>query len=131
MRRKSFGMMILTLMLIALDWRNIGNFNLTGMQPVAAYCRHLGQISKIQDGSVERKQPGGQWQKIVRNTKLCSGEILRTTSNPGKKVISKIKCTGADNTERSISANKITGVNNLCSHSIGNFSSRQRAGGAR
>lgn len=133
MSRKSYGMMILTLMLIALDWGAIGNFNLTRMQAVAA-CKHLGQISKIENGSVERKQSEGQWEKIVSNTKLCQGDILRTKSNRGKQVTIKIKCTGADYAERSIPANQITGVNNVCSRFIANFSGiigRRRSGGSR
>ncbi|MBC1225401.1 hypothetical protein GNF10_32505 [Nostoc sp. UCD121] len=130
MSRKSYGMMILTLMLIALDWGTIGNFNLTRMQAVAASCKHLGQISKIQNGSVERKQSKGQWEKIVSNTELCQGDILRTKSNRGKQVTIKIKCTGADYAERSIPANQITGVNNVCSRSIANFSRMRQRGGA-
>lgn len=115
MQCKSPVTMILTLMLLSLNWGSIGNLNLNGMQTVDASCQHLGQISKIQDGFVERKQPGGRWQKIVPNTKLCYGDLVKTTSNRRKKVTVIIKCTAPDNAEKRVPADQTTGVANACS----------------
>lgn len=126
---KFCGLVGLTLILINLDWVSIENLNLNRMQAVASSCKYVGQISKIQDGSVERKRLGGQWQKIVINTKLCHGDILRTTSNHGKKATVKIKCNAPYNPEKSLSADQITGVTNVCSPSFANL--RRRGAGTR
>jgi hypothetical protein len=85
------------------------------MQALAASCKYLGQISHIEDGIVERKQPRGQWQKITRNTRLCDGDILRTTSDRAKKITVKVKCTTPVNPETRVAANQIAGVRNVCS----------------
>ncbi|MBD2457180.1 hypothetical protein H6G80_24280 [Nostoc sp. FACHB-87] len=115
MFRKSFSIVLLISILVVLDWEITGNFPLNGMKAVASSCKKLGEIIKIQDGSVYIKQTGGRWQKVRSSTNLCQGDILKTTSNPGKKATVKVKCNAHSKRERRLSADEVTGVTNFCS----------------
>ncbi|MEH1939228.1 MAG: hypothetical protein V7L01_03285 [Nostoc sp.] len=94
MQRKFYILKILTLILAISVWWMSGNLNITAMQAFAVSSQNIGRIISINNGTVERKQPGDiKWQKVGTNTILNFGDLLRATSNRGKKVAVKISCT--------------------------------------
>ncbi|OYD88096.1 hypothetical protein CDG77_25680 [Nostoc sp. 'Peltigera membranacea cyanobiont' 213] len=94
MQHKFYILKILTLILAISVWWMSENLNITAVQAFAASSQNIGQIISVNNGIVERKQPGDiKWQKVGANTILNFGDLLRTTSNRGKKVAVKISCT--------------------------------------
>ncbi|MEH2269993.1 MAG: hypothetical protein V7K68_16395 [Nostoc sp.] len=114
MQYKFYILKVLTLIFAIFVWWMSGNINVTGMQAVAASCQKIGQIQSIKYGTVERKQPGSQFQKVAEGTSLCKGDLLSTKSKAGKIVIVKISCTDPSLPNWILSGNSLAGVNNRC-----------------
>ncbi|MEH2196891.1 hypothetical protein [Nostoc sp.] len=93
MQHKFYILKVLTLIFAISVWWMSENLNITAMQAFAASSQNIGQITSINNGTVERKQPGDiKWQKVKVNTILNFGDLLRTKSNQGKKVAVTISC---------------------------------------
>ena len=116
MQHKSHLLKVLTLILAVSMWWMSENFNTTTMSALAASSQNIGRIISINNGTVERQQPGEtKWQKVGVKTILNFGDLLRTKSNTGKTVTVIINCTNPLVPSWKLSGDKpIIGVANGC-----------------